>query len=136
MMAVSSSSNVWEYDVTHPKGVDTLTGDHFKPVQSDIPVEQERRLSATQHKFEEPAPLSTISPEEAGKDPKTVLERRRSSVSARKPSSRKPTGSFGGEDTLKPLSGLSSEEKKAVLESHGNDPLYFSEDLPKTTSGK
>ena len=135
MMAIPSTNNVWEYDATHPKGVDTLTGDHLKPVQSDIPVEQERRLSSTQHKYEAPQPMTTVSPEDAGQDPKTVLERRRSSVSARKPSSRKATGSFGGgEDSLKPLSGLSSEEKKSVLESQGNDPLYFSEDLPKTTS--
>lgn len=134
MMAPPSSQQVWEYDAAHPKGLDTLTGDNLKPPQSDIPVEQERRLSSTKHKDETPQPLTTLAPEDAGRDPEAIIERRRSSVSSKRRISRKATGSFGGADGLKPLSGLSSEEKKSALESTSNEPLFFSEDLPKTTS--
>lgn len=137
MMATTAPKDTWEYDSTHPKGLDTLKGDeNFKPPQSDIPVEQERRFSSTKHKYERPEIRATVTPEDVGKNNETILQRRRSSVtSPQRRASRKATGSFGGEGGPKPLTAMSQEEKTAILESSENVPLYFSEELPRTTSG-
>lgn len=137
-MATTTDGDTWAYDKIHPEGFNTLKGDeNFKPPEADIPVAEQRKLSETQHKRERSAAMVSLTPEDADSNPEAVLQRRRSSVSCQKPgrrSSRKATGSYGGDADLKPLSSLSSTDKKNILES-GNNPLFFTSGLPSTTSG-
>jgi len=126
-------SDTWVYDKTHPDGNNTIKTDkNFKPTESDLPVKEQRRLSETHHKDEQPKSMVSLTPEDAGQTPEKVLQRRRSSVSSQsslnRRGSRKATGSFGGGSGMQPLTSLSSEEKDKVLNSTSN-PLYFSEGL-------
>lgn len=135
---MATQSDTWAYDKLHPEGFNTLKGDeNFKPREADIPVSEQRKLSETHHKREKSAFMVSMTPEDVNADPQSVLQRRRSSVSSQKQgnlSSRKATGSYGSDSDLKPLSSLSSADKKNIVES-GNNPLFFTSGLPSMTSG-
>lgn len=140
------ADSVFSYDLkkeTHS----TLPDDRdFKPVNSDIPVHLERRLTVTDHKNEDidgaGIGVARHPHENAPKDPKEALLHRRSSVlsgtgaAAGKPVragsqlSRSATGSYGvsGEDgaALKGLTSVTNAEDQG---------LFFAGGLPDTTTG-
>lgn len=125
---VDDNSSVFSYDLSHDAS--TYTNDsEFKPVGSDIPPHVERRLTDTHHKDERPdmssAGIGAARTEhETELEPHQHIERRRSSVSVKRRSSRKATGSFGGDEEL---GGLTSGP--------GQPGLFFDQGLPTTTSG-
>ncbi|KAF5094470.1 hypothetical protein D0Z00_003517 [Geotrichum galactomycetum] len=125
------NSSLFSYDLkkeTHS----TLPADYdFKPVDADIPVNLERKLTQTHHKDENPLLDGTgigvaQLPSETGvSDPREAVARRRSSVTAppnRRPS-RKATGSFG----VEPLTSLEPQPQASA-------DLFFAGGLPSTTS--
>ena len=131
---MSLDNDVWEYDEQHPEGFNTLQGDDLKPPECDLPPQVERRLTNTAHKYERPELNVSRTGNELGEPDEQVFQRRRSSVGApKRRSSRKATGSYGDENDLKPLSGMTSQEKSDALQSNA---LFFSEGIPNTTSGK
>ncbi|KAA8916969.1 hypothetical protein TRICI_000867 [Trichomonascus ciferrii] len=127
--AVADDTSVFSYDLNHTHSTYHDDKD-FKPVNSDVPVEVERRLTQTSHKMEDPRGIGVArksTQEEA--DMESAIQQRRASVKSveRKPS-RKPTKSFGTED-LKPLTSSDNQQQP-------NTGLFFSNGLPETTGGK
>lgn len=146
--AIDDDSSVFSYDLK--KGThSTLPYDQdFEPVQSGIPVSVERRLTQTNHKDEALAALTSgigvargvndgtgsEAVPQTPSDPHEAIAQRRNSVLSstgglqRRPS-RRPTGSFGVEDGLAPLTPADDPTSKS-----GAAPLFFSGGLPQTTS--
>lgn len=127
----SGNSSLFSYDLkkeTHS----TLPADHdFKPVEADIPVSVERKLTETHHKEENPIADGTgigvaqLPDEIATESNREAVARRRSSVTAppnRRPS-RKATGSFG----VEPLTTIENQPQEG-------GGLFFAGGLPSTTS--
>lgn len=113
-------TSVFSYDLTHK--ATTYEGEDYKP--QTLSVAAERRLTQTSHKLEEGDGIGVArTADEADVPEEIVLRRRKSSVSAgSRKNSRRATASYGDDD-LKPLSAPEKQE------------LFFSEDLPATTSG-
>lgn len=132
--AIDDAASVFSYDLKH--NASTFHDDtDFKPVDHDIPVQLERRLTQS-HRQEEEGPLAGIGvprlPDEAAEDPQQVLMKRKDSVISQKGKrtpSRRATGSFGGHEELRPLSALDSSNQSA------EPPLFFANGLPQTTGG-
>lgn len=124
--AVADDTSVFSYDLNHTHSTYHDDKD-FKPVNSDVPVEVERRLTQTSHKMEDPRGIGVArkSTQEEADIESAINERRASVKSVERKPSRKPTKSFGTED-LKPLT--SGEQP--------NTGLFFSNGLPETTGGK
>lgn len=139
------SSSVFSYDLRQ-KTNSTLPSDaDFTPVDANIPVDTERRLTQTHHKDDVAAAISSgpgvarTTEDDNSIPPEQAVAKRRDSVLAataggadgltsgpgseprRKPS-RKPTGSYG----VAPMT-----EDTGASESSG---LFFSGGLPDTTS--
>lgn len=126
--AVEDNDSVFSYDLKHEASTFKEDGD-FKPVGSDVPPHIERRLTDTHHKDERPEDSSSgigaaRTEQEADVDPRQHIQRRKSSVSVKRRSSRKATGSFGGDDGLGELTSGSQQQG-----------LFFDQGLPNTTSG-
>lgn len=128
--AVDDQDSVFSYDLTH--SASTYVNDKdFKPVEADVPVNVERRLTQTRHKEEDPAPgIGVARTDSVSEDAETLLNRRRSSVaSAKRRPSRRATGSYGTTDELKPLTSATSADNAEPA------PLFFANGLPSTTGG-
>ncbi|CAN6624745.1 hypothetical protein TRVA0_010S00606 [Trichomonascus vanleenenianus] len=124
------NASVFSYDIEH-KTASTFPEDKdFKPVDADIPVEVERKLTMTSHKDEDTVEsgIGVARKSSTDEDVKEQVAKRRGSVasnSSRGPPSRKATGSYGTGDDLKPLTV-----------GGGDQPLFFANGLPETTGGK
>lgn len=125
------NDSVFSYDLEHGT-TSTLPHDKdFKPVDADLPVQVERRLTQTSHKNEETYGIGVARSQsmDGSEDMGAEVARRRSSVASReRRPSRRATGSYGTEE-LKPLTST---------EGNGNAPtkLFFADGLPTTTGGK
>lgn len=128
--SVDDDSSLFSYDLkkeTHS----TLPNDKdFKPINSDTPVNIERKLTQTQHKEQttyEAGPGVARAPNDPiPNDHQEAITRRRSSMmSNRSGPQRQATGSFGMADDLKPLSSTNDQQPQG---------LFFAGGLPDTTS--
>lgn len=134
------ASSVFSYDLKHETNSTLPYDTEFEPVHANIPVHMERRLTQTNHKEEALAALhSGIGVARGPEDDKNVpaqeavIKRRDSVISSaaggepqlqRRPS-RKPTGSYGVEDGLQPLTSPAAAAPGG---------LFFAGGLPQTTS--
>ncbi|VVT43778.1 uncharacterized protein SAPINGB_P000141 [Magnusiomyces paraingens] len=140
--AIDDDSSVFSYDLKHPTNSTLPNDKNFAPVDSDLPIQLERRLTQTNHKEEAIAALHSgigvaRGPESSNVSVQEAVAKRRDSVLAttetgtsplqRRPS-RQATGSFGVDD-LKPLTGIGAAND-------GGEPsgLFFAGGLPQTTS--
>lgn len=144
----ADSSSVFSYDLKHDTNSTLPEDTDFAPVESNVPVDIERRLTQTNHKEDATAAIASgpgvarAPTDDASVPAHEALAKRRDSVLAatvggadavssgpgseprRKPS-RKPTGSYGLDDSTKSLSSDSQS---------GGTGLFFSGGLPDTTS--